>query len=99
MVVKISKDGLLIQLWGELRGWAPKSQLSSDPIDNIDKIFWLGQAVKCRILDTDQLRDRISLSLILDSKLQIGRKERKKQVLTIGQRYTATVTQVSENKI
>ena len=70
VVVKISKDGLLIQLWGELRGWAPKSQLSSDPIDNIDKIFWLGQAVKCRILDTDPLRDRISLSLIVDSKLQ-----------------------------
>ena len=38
VVVKISKDGLLIQLWGELRGWAPKSQLSSEPIDNIDKV-------------------------------------------------------------
>ena len=24
VVVKINRDGLLIQLWGDLRGWAPK---------------------------------------------------------------------------
>ena len=31
VVVKISNDGLLLQLWGDLRGFAPRSQLSSLP--------------------------------------------------------------------
>ena len=29
VVVMISNDGLLLQLWGDLRGFAPRSQLSS----------------------------------------------------------------------
>ena len=69
VVVKISNQGLLIQLWGDLRGWAPKSQLSSEPIDMPDKIFWLGQAVKCRILDADPNTDKGLFTNYVISKL------------------------------
>ena len=67
VVVKITDSGLLVQLWGELRGWVPKSQLSTETIDMPEKIFWLGQAVKCRVMDADPAKDKISLSLILDT--------------------------------
>ena len=96
VVVKISPEGLLIQLWGELRGWAPKSKLSSEPIEMVEKVFWLGQAVKCVVVDTDQGKDRITLSLVLDSMTPLGRKQRKGQVLELGKMYSATVTSLGE---
>ena len=99
VVVKISAAGLLIQLWGELRGWAPKSQLSTEPIDMPERVFWLGQAVKCRVLDADPARDRISLSLVLDSLAALGSKQRRQQVLQLGRRYPATVVSLGEESV
>ena len=96
VVVKISPEGLLIQLWGEMRGWAPKSKLSSEPLEMVEKVFWLGQAVKCLVVDADQARDRITLSLVLDSLTPLGRKERRGQVLELGRMYTATVVSLAE---
>ena len=43
VVVKIQPEGLLIQLWGELKGWAPKSKLSAEPLEMVERVFWLGQ--------------------------------------------------------
>jgi len=97
VVVKISPEGLLIQLWGDLRGWAPKSKLSSEPLEMIEKVFWIGQAVKCQVVDADPGRDRITLSLVLDSLTPLGRKERRGQVLTLGRTYSATVTSLGED--
>ena len=73
--------------------------MSTDPIDMPEKIFWLGQAVKCRILDADPIRDRISLSLILDSMVLGGRKDRKKQILKVGTKHTASVTKMNETSV
>jgi len=99
VVVKISRDGLLVQLWGNLKGWVPKSQLSTESIEYPEKLFWLGQAVKCKVLDADKEKDRISLTLVLDTMVPMGRKERGKQVLQLGRIYTATVVKVGEEGV
>jgi len=99
VVVKVSKDGVLVQLWGDLRGWVPKSQLSTESIEYPEKLFWLGQAVKCRVIDCDKQRDRISLSLVLNTMNPMGRKERGKQVLELGKMYTAIVSKVGNEGV
>ena len=80
VVVKLSREGVLVQLWGDLRGWVPKSQLSTETIEYPEKLFWLGQAVKCRVLDSDKARDRVSLNLVLDTMVPMGRRERGRQI-------------------
>ena len=45
-----------------------------------EKLFWLGQAVKCRVLDSDKARDRVSLNLVLDTMVPMGRRERGRQI-------------------
>jgi len=99
VVVKISQHGLLVQLWGNVKGWVPKSQLSLEQIDYPEKLFWLGQAVKCRVLDADEKMERISLSLILDSMNPLGKKERRKQILKLGVMYTSTVQKLSDEGV
>jgi len=94
VVVKLAREGLLVQLWGDLKGWVPKSQLSTETIEYPEKLFWLGQAVKCRVIDADKAKDRVSLSLVLDSMVPMGRRERGRQVLQLGKIYTATVVKV-----
>ena len=96
VVVRIKPEGLLIQLWGELKGWAPKSKLSAEPLEMVEKVFWLGQAVKCLVVDADQEKDRVSLSLVLDNMTPMGSKQRRGQVLELGRKYTATVTSLGE---
>ena len=77
----------------------PKSQLSTEPIEYPEKLFWLGQAVKCRVTDCDPARDRVSLSLVLDTMVPMGRRERGRQVLELGKMYTATVVKVGEEGV
>merc|ERR1711892_1205830 len=88
------KEGFLVQLWGDLKGWVPKSQLSTETIEYPEKLFWLGQAVKCRVIDADKAKDRVSLSLVLDSMVPMGRRERGRQILQLGKMYAATVVKV-----
>merc|ERR1719228_760331 len=99
VVVKISREGLLVQLWGNLKGWVPKSQLSTENIEYPEKLFWLGQAVKCKVLDSDREKDRVSLTLVLDTMVPMGRKERGRQVLQLGKMYTATVVKIGEDGV
>jgi ribosomal protein S1 len=43
VVTKISHDGLVISLWGDMRGFAPRSHLSTETIEYPEKLFFVGQ--------------------------------------------------------
>jgi ribosomal protein S1 len=43
VVTKISHDGLVISLWGDMRGFAPRSHLSTETIEYPEKLFFIGQ--------------------------------------------------------
>ena len=96
VVVKIGAEGLLLQLWGQMRGWVPKSQLSEETIDCPEKLFFLGQAVKCKVLDADEARQRLSLSLVLHTMKPLGRREKGGQRLVLGSRVSGKVTRLLE---
>jgi len=96
VVVKVSREGLLLQLWGDMRGFVPKSQLSLETIEYPEKLFFLGQAVKCRLLDSDKDRDKVILSLILDSMKPLGRREKVSQVLEVGDIHTGTISRITD---
>jgi len=96
VVVKVSGEGLLIQLWGQMKGWAPKSQLSVEKIEFPEKLFFLGQAVKCRVVEKEEDRDRLTLSLVLDSMKPLGRREKAEQRLELGAEVCGVVTRVTE---
>ena len=96
VVVKVSGEGLLIQLWGQMKGWAPKSQLSVEKIDFPEKLFFLGQAVKCRVVEREEAKDRLTLSLVLDTMKPLGRREKAEQRLELGADVCGVITRVTE---
>jgi len=49
VVVKMTSQGLLLQLFGEVRGWVPKSKISTESVEHPEKLFFLGQALKCQV--------------------------------------------------
>ena len=96
VLIKIGAEGLLLQLWSQMRGWALKSKLSEETIDCPEKLFFLGQAVKCKVLDADEVRQRLYLSLVLHTMKPLGRREKGGQKLVLGFRVAAKVTTVTE---
>ncbi|CAB4065930.1 RRP5 [Lepeophtheirus salmonis] len=49
MVVQVKNNGLLIELFGGTKGWVTKDEVSSDPVEYIDKMFHPGQVLKCKV--------------------------------------------------
>jgi len=100
VVVKISNDGLLLQLWGDLRGFAPRSQLSTEPIEFPEKLFFLGQALKCQLTHVDEDQGRIQLSLVLKTMNPLGQRQRKAgSCLTLGSLYSAKVIDTKDTGV
>ena len=80
VVVKVSNEGVLLQLFGEATGWVPKSKISVEPVEYPEKLFFLGQVLKCQVVDVNTSKNKITLSLIIggDSKMKpLGSKQKK----------------------
>ena len=66
VVVSVSTEGLLLTLFGEIKGWVPKKFISSEgPIEYPEKLFFIGQALKCQVVNVDPENRRMTLSLII----------------------------------
>ncbi len=104
VVTRVGSDGLLLTLFGNVRGFVPKSKISSDPIDYPEKLFFLGQVLKCKVVEVGQEvggKEKMILSLILgDHHKPLGSKQRKEaKVLSLGALLSpdfAVVVDVSE---
>ena len=79
VVVSVSTEGLLLQLFGETKGWVPKKLISSEgPIEYPEKLFFIGQALKCQVVNVDPENRRMTLSLIIGGTSKpIGHKAKK----------------------
>ena len=67
-----------------------------EKIDFPEKLFFLGQAVKCKVVDGDESKDRLTLSLVLDTMKPLGRREKADQHLELGADVSGVVTRVTE---
>ena len=74
----VKSQGLLLELFGGAKGWVPKSKLSTEEIEYPEKLFFLGQVLKCEVVNTEPERERMTLSLIIGGTHRpLGEKQRK----------------------
>ncbi|XP_040569759.1 protein RRP5 homolog [Lepeophtheirus salmonis] len=99
MVVQVKNNGLLIELFGGTKGWVTKDEVSSDPVEYIDKMFHPGQVLKCKVKKIDEQKEKMVLSLrLLNNNKPKSKKEiAKMSLLNIGGKYSCRVTSVDPN--
>ena len=74
----VKSQGLLLELFGGAKGWVPKSKLSTEEIEYPEKLFFLGQVLKCEVVSTEPERERMTLSLIIGGTHRpLGEKQKK----------------------
>jgi len=100
VIIKILPRGLVLGLMGSVKGFVPKGQVSTESVEMLDKLFYLGQAVKCQVLSSDANENKLILSLVLNTMKPLGKKEKDKgKVLKRGTIYTAKVVGVEEEEL
>ncbi|NXG03385.1 RRP5 protein, partial [Sakesphorus luctuosus] len=67
-VVCAREFGCIVKFYNDVKGLAPKNELSSEPISCPDKIFYEGQVVKVMVLKCEPQQERLLLSFRLSSK-------------------------------
>ena len=79
VVCQVNNEGVLLQLFNDVCGWVPKSKISVETIEHPEKLFFLGQVLKSKVLDVTPHKKRMSLTLILtEEKLApLGSKQKK----------------------
>nr|XP_045592491.1 protein RRP5 homolog [Procambarus clarkii] len=102
-IVKVTSAGLLIAMYNDVKGFAPKSCLSTEPIENVEKLFSEGQVVKCRILTVAPENKKITLSLIIDGNNPFGKKKGKQMKLVsqvqMREKVNCIVKEIKEDSI
>jgi len=74
VIVKIQQQGCLVTFYNDVKGWVPPNQLSTEKIPFPEKAFYVGQVVRCRILNCDPFRRRMTLSFRDAGKTPAGSK-------------------------
>ncbi len=99
VVVSVKSNGLLLQLFGDATGWVPKSRMSTEPIEYPEKLFFLGQVLKCLVVSVDPEKQRMILSLILGGhhKPLGSKKKREGDKMKLGYFYDCTVMDASSD--
>ena len=59
----IRDNGLVIVFCDEVKGWAPKDELSYGDVSKLSEMFFIGQVVQCRVLKMASDKKRLLLSL------------------------------------
>lgn len=76
----------------------PKRYISAEgPIEYPEKLFFIGQSLKCKVMDVDEASSKMTLSLIIGGTSKpLGSKEKKSgQKLTLGSTYKCRVADVA----
>ncbi|MPC55744.1 Protein RRP5 [Portunus trituberculatus] len=77
-IIKIMPVGLLIGMFNDVKGFAPKSQLGLQSKEDLNVVFEKGQVVQCKILKVYPEKKNIILSLLVDG----DRDEKNRPMLT-----------------
>ncbi|XP_076345975.1 ribosomal RNA Processing 5 isoform X2 [Tachypleus tridentatus] len=71
-VVLATEKGLLVSFYNDIKGWVPARELSETWIEFVDKVFYVGQVVRCRVLTYSADEQRLTLSLKLQERKPFG---------------------------
>ncbi|XP_033757030.1 protein RRP5 homolog [Pecten maximus] len=61
-ICSITDKGVLVAFYNNIKGWVPRRELSEENIPFPEKVFIMGQVVKCRVLNWDEESSRLTLS-------------------------------------
>ena len=67
VIVAIREHGVVVVFYNDVKGWVPRRQLSSEPIEFPEKIFYVGQIVRCRVKEVEPDDNKLVLSLIVSA--------------------------------
>jgi rRNA biogenesis protein RRP5 len=98
-VITINSSGLILQLFGDAKGWVPKSKISTEPVEYPEKLFFLGQVLKCQVVHVEEEKSKMTLSLVIGGTHRpLGSKQRKKgDKIMLGSFYDCIVSEVKED--
>lgn len=81
-VIKVGKSGLIIEFFGNVKGFLPNRFLSSVPLKNPGQLCKIGQTIMCTIYRIDPVIPSLNLAVISFKKIVEMKKERKKEMKT-----------------
>ncbi|XP_060066718.1 protein RRP5 homolog [Ylistrum balloti] len=61
-ICRITDKGVLVAFYNNIKGWVPRRELSEEDIPFPEKVFYMGQVVKCRVLNWDEESSRLTIS-------------------------------------
>ena len=103
VVVSIQSYGLLLGFLNDLKGLLPRNQISTSssllkPDQDLKQLYYVGQLLKCNVLDFNEEKQQIKLSLIMDSKRKVNGDARLEVEYEIGDLIqSANIIQVNED--
>ncbi|OWF35668.1 protein RRP5 homolog [Mizuhopecten yessoensis] len=61
-ICNITEKGVLVAFYNYMKGWVPRRELSEEDIRFPEKVFMMGQVVKCRVLNWSEETNKLTLS-------------------------------------
>ncbi len=92
-VVRIERDGVLVDVGGKSEGFVPFKEISNIPIDNIDDVMKVGDRLEFYILREENENGQLTLSLkrVAQARGWVQLEEQKKSDETIRAKISAVV--------
>lgn len=77
VVIKLKHDGLIVELFNNVKGFIPRRFCSSTPIRTVGGLFQVGQIVSCTVYRVEPERQSLLLGIIPIEKIMAMKKELK----------------------
>ncbi|XP_023215785.1 protein RRP5 homolog [Centruroides sculpturatus] len=96
-IVLVKKTGLLVLFYNGVKGWITSRELSTEIIEYPEKVFHIGQVVKCCVLLCIPEQQIMKLTLKIEGKVPFGLKEMAKgNMFEVGNITDVKVSSVSD---
>jgi rRNA biogenesis protein RRP5 len=96
VVALIHKKGLLIEFFNGVKGFIPKKYLSEDRIEYPEKIFKIGEIIRCTVISTGIKNERMTCSLI-EIKNAKKNKNQNKEFLRVSEAFNWNIDEATPN--
>ncbi|XP_052773378.1 protein RRP5 homolog [Mya arenaria] len=92
-VSSIQKFGVFVTFYNHVQGLVPRPLLSSEPIPYPEKVFYVGQVVRCKVISVQQAEGKLKLSFVLEGKKEFGAREKIPEGFKVGECVKCVVAQ------
>ncbi|KAK7110889.1 protein RRP5 homolog [Littorina saxatilis] len=90
-IIAVKDNGVAVGFCADVKGWVPRSELSTVEITHPETAFYQGQVVRCCVLSCRPEQQNLRLSLIITGKAAIASKAEKMADFEVGKLMEAKV--------